>query len=56
MSKVTRHIGTVSAVNPATGQARVRLPECDNLRTAWLNVLQRNTQNNKDYWLPDMGE
>lgn len=56
MSQVRRHIGTVSAVNPKTGQARVRLPECDNLRTPWLNVLQRNTQNNKDYWLPDIGE
>ncbi|MCT8349607.1 phage baseplate assembly protein V [Photorhabdus temperata] len=40
----------------ASVRARVRLPECDNMRTNWLNVLQRNTQNNKDYWLPDVGE
>ena len=26
------------------------------MRTNWLDVLQRNTQNNKDYWLPDVGE
>ena len=39
-----------------TAQARFRLPECDNMRTNWLNVLQRNTQNNKDYSLPDVGE
>ncbi|HEE9942236.1 TPA: phage baseplate assembly protein V, partial [Citrobacter freundii] len=56
MSVVTRQVGTVSAVDADKVQARVRLPECDNLRTNWLNVLQRNTQNNKDYWLPDVGE
>lgn len=56
MSSVTRQVGTISAVDPATVRARVRLPECDNMRTNWLNVLQRNTQNNKDYWLPDVGE
>lgn len=56
MSVVTRQVGTVSAVDADKVQARVRLPECDNMRTNWLNVLQRNTQNNKDYWLPDVGE
>ncbi|MGV7963698.1 phage baseplate assembly protein V [Photorhabdus tasmaniensis] len=56
MSRITRQVGTISAVDPATVRARVRLPECDNMRTNWLNVLQRNTQNNKDYWLPDVGE
>ncbi|WP_145530687.1 phage baseplate assembly protein V [Yersinia alsatica] len=56
MTSVTRQVGTVSAVDADKVQARVRLPECDNLRTNWLNVLQRNTQNNKDYWLPDVGE
>lgn len=56
MTGVTRQVGTVSAVDADKVQARVRLPECDNLRTNWLNVLQRNTQNNKDYWLPDVGE
>ncbi|EJW2658019.1 phage baseplate assembly protein V [Salmonella enterica] len=56
MTGVTRQIGTVSAVDADRVQARVRLPECDNLRTNWLNVLQRNTQDNKDYWLPDVGE
>ncbi|KFK91944.1 MULTISPECIES: phage baseplate assembly protein V [unclassified Serratia (in: enterobacteria)] len=56
MSGVTRQVGTISAVDPQTVRARVRLPEADNLRTDWLNVLQRNTQNTKDYWLPDIGE
>ncbi|MDX5630329.1 MULTISPECIES: phage baseplate assembly protein V [unclassified Brenneria] len=53
---VSRQVGTISAVDPKNVRARVRLPECDNLRTNWLDVLQHNTQNNKDYWLPDVGE
>ncbi|GKW15526.1 phage baseplate assembly protein V [Pectobacterium actinidiae] len=53
---LSRRIGTISAVDEVRVMVRVRLPECDNLRTAWLPVLQRNTQNNKDYWLPDIGE
>ncbi|AYH06320.1 phage baseplate assembly protein V [Pectobacterium parmentieri] len=53
---LSRRIGTISAVDEVHVMVRVRLPECDNLRTAWLPVLQHNTQNNKDYWLPDIGE
>ncbi|ECI4629438.1 phage baseplate assembly protein V [Salmonella enterica] len=56
MTGVTLQTGTVSAVDAVGVKARVRLPECDNMRTNWLDVLQRNTQNNKDYWLPDVGE
>lgn len=56
MKTVTRQTGTVSDIDEKTAQVRVSLPECDNLRTHWLQVLQRNTQNNKDYWLPDIGE
>lgn len=56
MNRVIFATGTVSAIDERTVRARVRLPDHDNLRTAWLDVLQRNTQNNKDYWLPDIGE
>ena len=52
----TFKFGTVSAVEAQTCRARVRLPDYDNLRTAWLPVLQRKTQNDKDYHLPDVGE
>lgn len=48
--------GTVSDIDERRAMARVRLPDHDNLRTAWLSVLHHNTQNNKDYWLPDIGE
>ncbi|RXK33799.1 baseplate protein [Arsenophonus endosymbiont of Bemisia tabaci Asia II 3] len=56
MSGIKFTTDTVSAVDEKTVRVRVRLPELDNLRTAWFGVLQRNTQNNKDYWLPDIGE
>jgi phage baseplate assembly protein V len=52
----TFKFGTVSAVDAAACRVRVRLPDYDNLRTAWLPVLQRKTQDDKDYHLPDIGE
>ncbi|EBS7636634.1 phage baseplate assembly protein V [Salmonella enterica] len=56
MQGVTRQTGIISDIDEAVVRVRVTLPECDNLRSNWLPVLQRNTQNNKDYWLPDIGE
>lgn len=48
--------GTVSAVDTKNCRARVRLPDHDNLRSYWLDVLHRNTLKNRDYNLPDVGE
>ncbi len=56
MKGVTRQTGIISDIDEAVVRVRVTLPECDNLRSNWLAVLQRNTQDNKDYWLPDIGE
>ncbi|APV88230.1 phage baseplate assembly protein V [Salmonella enterica] len=56
MKGVTRQTGIISDIDEVKVCVRVTLPECDNLRTHWLPILQRNTQNNKDYWLPDVGE
>lgn len=52
----TLKFGTVAAIDEKTMRVRVRLPEMDNLRTAWLPVLTRKTLSDKDYWLPDLGE
>jgi phage baseplate assembly protein V len=52
---VTLKFGTVSAVD-TDGRCRVRLADFDNLRTASLPVLQPKTQDDKHYWLPDIGE
>ncbi|EAO2687535.1 phage baseplate assembly protein V [Salmonella enterica] len=56
MQGVTRQTGIISDIDETVVRVRVTLPECDNLRSNWLPVLQRNTQDNKDYWLPDIGE
>ncbi|EGD2326868.1 phage baseplate assembly protein V [Salmonella enterica] len=56
MNGVIFTTGTVSAIDPKTVRARVRLPDHDNLRTWWLDVMQNNTYKNKDYCLPDVGE
>ncbi|VUC68260.1 putative bacteriophage baseplate protein [Salmonella enterica] len=56
MNGVIFATGTVSAIDPKTVRARVRLPDHDNLRTWWLDVMQNNTYKNKDYCLPDVGE
>lgn len=56
MQGVTRQTGIISDIDETVVRVRVTLPECDNLRSNWLPVLQHNTQNNKDYWLPDIGE
>lgn len=52
----TLKFGTVSAVDEKTLRVRVRLPDLDNLRTAWLPVGVRKSKADKDYWLPDVGE
>ncbi|CZV10500.1 TPA: phage baseplate assembly protein V [Enterobacter hormaechei] len=56
MKGVTRQTGIICDIDEKAVRVRVTLPECDNLRSNWLPVLQRNTQENKDYWLPDIGE
>lgn len=56
MSHVIFETGTVSDIDETHARVRVRLPGRGNLHTWWLDVLQCNTQNNKDYWLPDIGE
>ena len=48
--------GTVSAIDAKACRVRVRLPDYDNLRTAWLPVLQLKTLRDKHYHLPDIGE
>ncbi|EFE0679843.1 phage baseplate assembly protein V [Escherichia coli] len=56
MKGVTRQTGIISDIDETSVRVRVTLPECDNLKSNWLAVLQHNSQDNKDYWLPDMGE
>ena len=55
-SGATFAFGIVTAVDAGRGWARARLPEYDNLETAFLPVLQRRTHRDKALDLPDVGE
>lgn len=48
--------GLVTAQDVANGRVRVRLPDHDNLETWWLRVVCRWSQDNKEFWIPDVGE
>lgn len=49
-------IGEVSSVDPAKCTARVVFDDEDGYISDDLPIVQRNTQNTKDYWLPAVGE
>jgi phage baseplate assembly protein V len=51
-----RKIGIVQEIDAAKGLVRVTFPDHDQLKSWWLGVLNRWTQNNKDYGMPDVGE
>ncbi len=54
--QATYKTGVVTAVDAAGGRARVRFDDLDGLETALLPVGQRKTHEDKDYWMPDVGE
>ena len=47
--------GIVSEIDPKGVRARVRFPDLG-LETALIPVGQRKTSEDKDYWMPDVGE
>lgn len=49
-------IGIVSSVNPQTCTARVLFEDQDEAVSYDLFVINHNTQDNQDYWLPDVNE
>lgn len=49
-------IGEVSSVDPKKCTARVVFDDEDGFVSNDLPIVQRNTQNTKDYWLPAVGE
>ncbi len=46
----------VESTNPEKVTVRVRIPDLDNLISYDLQVLQRKTRKDKDYWIPDLQE
>ena len=48
--------GTVSAVYPANGTARVVFDDKDDTTSPEMHILHRYSGKNKDYWVPDIGD
>jgi phage baseplate assembly protein gpV len=49
-------VGIVSAVDALTAQVRVVFPDYDQMSSYWLPVVVPKSQNDKAYWIPDLGE
>lgn len=52
----TVRTAVVSSTDPSRGTVRVRIPDDDDLVSYDLRVLSRKTHQDKDYWMPDVGE
>src|SRR5690348_6859067 len=46
----------VSAQDVATCRVRVTFPDRNQMQSWWLPIIRQGTQNDKDYWIPDVGE
>lgn len=49
-------LGTVTSLQADKARARVVFEDRDNMESANLQILVRNSLKNKDYWMPDIGE
>jgi phage baseplate assembly protein gpV len=52
----TFRVGIVQAQDPAHAKVRVVFPDYDEMISWWLPVVFAKTQNDKLYWIPDIGE
>jgi phage baseplate assembly protein gpV len=48
--------GLVVAQDTTNCRVRVKFADLDNATSYWLPVVQKSTQDNKSWWLPDLGE
>jgi len=49
-------VGIVKSLDATNARARVVFPDRDQMQSWWLPVIFAKTQNDKAYWLPDVGE
>jgi phage baseplate assembly protein gpV len=56
VSQATLRLGIVQAQDTSLGRVRVTFNEFDHMLSYWLPVVVPKTQNDKAYWLPDVGE
>ena len=52
----TFRVGIVQQQDPARAMVRVVFPDYDEVVSWWLSVVFAKTQNDKMYWMPDVGE
>lgn len=52
----TFRVGLVVAQNAPAATVRVQFPDRDNIASYWLPVIVPKSQEDKFYWLPDIGE
>ncbi|MGH7914720.1 MAG: phage baseplate assembly protein V [Candidatus Binataceae bacterium] len=49
-------VGLVKQQDPQGARVRVAFPDRDQMLSYWLPILVSKTQNDKSYWVPDIGE
>jgi phage baseplate assembly protein V len=49
-------VGIVQLQDVTGCRVRVTFPDCDQMQSWWLPVVVRKSQNDKEYFLPDIGE
>jgi phage baseplate assembly protein V len=49
-------VGIIKVQDTAKGRVRVAFPDRDQMESWWLPVIFAKTQNDKLYWMPDLGE
>ena len=49
-------VGLVKQQDLQGARVRVAFPDCDQLLSYWLPIVFTKTQNDKGYWVPDIGE
>ena len=52
----TFRVGIVQALDPARAKVRVVFPDYDEMISWWLPIVFFKTQDDKAYWMPDIGE
>jgi phage baseplate assembly protein V len=49
-------VGIVQSQDVANCRVRVTFPDRNQMQSWWLPIIRQGTQNDKDYWIPDLGE
>ena len=56
MAALGFRVGIVDEIDVTTARVRVIFPDYDQIQSYWLSIVVPKTQNDKAYWIPDIGE